>query len=269
MFFASLAGKISNVSQILITWHSIYNYRTIKKKPLKNILINLNLFTGSIFCDKAIAVSNRVKIENCKNLKFKEDKVIVVYNGIDLPQKSNKVVDKGSFILGAVGNLYQDKGYINLLRSIPEVIKSIPNLKVIIIGEGNERSKLEKYINDHNLENYVNLIGRKNNVRELIPVFDVWIMVSLREGFSLAVLEAMAASLPVIATDVGGNSEAIINEESGIIIETNSTEGIVSSIKYLYLNKGKRDQFASNAYSRYRNYFTTQKMMEGLYQLYK
>ena len=165
--------------------------------------------------------------------------------------------------------MYEDKGYINLLRSIPEVIQSIPNLKVILIGEGNERCKLEKYISDHNLENYVNLVGRKNNVRELIPEFDIWIMVSLREGFSLAVLEAMAASLPVIATDVGGNSEAIINEESGLIIKSKNTEDIVSSIKYLYLNKEKREQFASKAYGRYKDNFTTQKMMKGLYQLYK
>lgn len=267
-FFASLAGKIANISQVLVSWHSVYKYRSIRKKTLKNTFVNLNLYVGSIFCDKVIAVSNRVKVENCNNLRVKEDKVVVVYNGIDLPQKSNTAASKENFVIGAVGNLYKDKGYINLLRSIPKLVELIPSIKVIIVGEGNERSQLEKFISDHNLENYVDLVGRKNNVRELITAFDIWIMVSLREGFSLAVLEAMSASLPVIATNVGGNSEAIINEESGLIIDPNNTEDIINSVSYLYQNQEKREQFASKAYSRYRDHFTTQKMMEGLYQLY-
>ncbi len=266
--FASIAGKLARTSQVLISWHSVYKYRTIKKKTLKNLLINLNLIIGSNFCHKVVAVSNKVKVENCKNLKVKEENVSVVYNGIDPPVKTNETSVKDSFVVGAVGNLYEDKGYIYLLKSLPELIQKVPNLKVIVIGEGNERRKLEEYLADHNIENYIDLVGRKNNVRELIPEFDIWIMVSLREGFSLAILEAMSASLPVIATDVGGNSEAIINEESGLIIRSHSTEDIISSIQYLYQNEEKRDEFASKAYTRYKDHFTTDKMMEALYQLY-
>ena len=140
-FFASLAGKLVKTPQILITWHSIYTFRFIKTNIIKATTTNLNLLMCRFCCDKIIAVSKKVKDENCKNLNIRHDKVEVIYNGIDVGKNNLKQIDNNTnFTIGAVENLYKDKGYIYLLRSIPKLVKIIPNLKVVIIGEGSDRS---------------------------------------------------------------------------------------------------------------------------------
>ena len=93
-------------------------------------------------------------------------------------------------------------------------------------------------------------------------------MVSLREGFSLAVLEAMSSSLPIIATNVGGNSEAVIHGESGLIIAPKNTNDIITSVRELFKDKEKKLRLSKNAFARFKDNFTSQQMMSKLYQCY-
>ena len=113
-------------------------------------------------CDKIIAVSKKVKDENCKNLNIRHDKVEVIYNGIDVGKKNNlKQIDNNTnFTIGAV-EIYTRIRLHLPFALIPKLVKIIPNLKVVIIGEGSDRSYLEKYIAEENLESYVDLVGEK------------------------------------------------------------------------------------------------------------
>ena len=83
----------------------------------------------------------------------------------------------------------------------------------------------------------------------------MWIMVSLREGFSLAILEAMSSSLPIIATNVGGNSEAVLHGESGLIINPKNVNDILISTKELFYDKEKRLRLSKNAFVRFKNIY--------------
>ena len=108
-----------------------------------------------------------------------------------------------------MGALQRQKGYFIMLDAVKEIIKKYPFIILKILGRGPDEEKIKKYICNNKLSDNVVLFGNRNDVPSILFKSDLFLMTSLWEGFSIALLEAMAVGLPIIATDVGGNSEAI------------------------------------------------------------
>lgn len=171
----------------------------------------------------------------------------VLYNGLDeqffdTDRNAGKVIleefniSPDNLILISVANLVPYKDYKTVIKALDE-IKSEINCKFhyLIVGEGTERSHLEKLINETNLQDNVTITGRRKDVRNLLSSADIYIHSSRGEGCSNAILEAMAAGLPIIATDTGGTSE-IVEKGSGICFQFRNVSELKESILML-LNK--------------------------------
>jgi glycosyltransferase involved in cell wall biosynthesis len=163
------------------------------------------------------------------------DSVIPIANGVP-DQPTSPPACHSPMIVGSVGRLDAMKGHDILLRAIAQV----DQVRAIILGEGEYRSTLETLINDLGIGDRVELPGWVENPRIYLPRFDVIVMPSRSEGFPLAMVEAMLAARPVIATRVGSMPEAILDQQTGLLIEKNDIDGLVKALRDLRDNPVKR-----------------------------
>ena len=271
--FACLGAYFAGVKDVIITWHNVYDEDKIKsstKNWFKRIRIKFVIKFASLFANKIVAVSNEVKIVNTRIYKCNPDKVYVVHNGI---KKIEKVrVDKKSddcFTIGIIGSLTYQKGHEYLLISMVSLLDKYPQIKLKIAGGGPLEEPLKKFVIKNELQNSILFLGDHKNIPMLLSELDLWVMSSLYEGFSIALLEAMSAEVPIIATDVGGNSEAIISDKFGLIIPPKSPESITKSIEFMINNPDYRRKVAINSKKMFENNFTLGTMIDKLDSLYK
>jgi len=179
-----------------------------------------------------------------KKKSSREDRLHLVYNGIDLSlfhydesvreRMRNEFELQDEFAWLAVGNLSPQKNFTNLLEAWRIIGKKDGcNTRLYIVGEGVEKQMLQKKINEFGLAEEVRLLGRRNDVQDLMSMADGYVMSSDWEGFPMVLLEAAASELPIVATDVGGNSEIVLNGENGYICPPKNPEALAQSMQEL------------------------------------
>ncbi|MEM1578028.1 MAG: glycosyltransferase, partial [Candidatus Pacearchaeota archaeon] len=161
-----------------------------------------------------------------ENLKWAKEKKlvkdgVVIYNGIETPEflerelarkffeEKIKISLKEKFLIGSIGRLDYSKNYEFLIKIFPEILKIKPEAILIIIGEGSERKKLENLIEKLNLKERIFLIGEIKDASKYLKGFDLFVLPSRYEGFSIVLIESLFAKIPILASDVGGNKEII------------------------------------------------------------
>lgn len=181
----------------------------------------------------------------------------VIYNGSDfnfvISKKCIEIREElgiclNDVLIVMIARLDPWKDFITFLEAAKIVIQKEPNTKFIVVGDGELRDFLEKKIFKLNLQDNVMLIGEKNEIYNYHNIADISILSSNGEGFSNSILEAMALSKPVIATDIGGNSELIgITGECGILVPLKSPKILADEILRLVCDKGYRDKMGKSA----------------------
>lgn len=201
----------------------------------------------------------------------------VIYNGIDdkfFTQKDKKPylirtefgIDDDTIILTSIANLVPYKDYNTILKALSAVKLSGIPFHYIAIGEGSERKNINKLIQTFNLNENVSFPGSRTDIKEILYTSDIFIHSSLGEGCSNAILEAMAAGLPIIATDTGGTNE-IVNETNGGLFEFQNTEQLANILREMICNKSKRELMAENSKRRAQTEFSTDRMMYNYYNI--
>lgn len=117
-----------------------------------------------------------------------------------------------------VGRLVPVKGHTYLIKAIQKVVKVIPEAKFLFVGDGELKSKLSEEIKSYDLQRNIFLLGARSDIATILSCINVFLLPSLNEGFGMVLIEAMAARKPVIATNVGGVPEVIINGTTGILV---------------------------------------------------
>jgi glycosyltransferase involved in cell wall biosynthesis len=209
--------------------------------------------------DQIVCVSENVKGCFLKELEIKEDKkVIVRHNPLDIKsilKKSNEeykqiyreIRTDETKIVCTVGRLETLKGYDKLLRIHKILIDQGLKHKLIILGEGSQYDKLNKYIIDNNLQDTAKLLGFRNNPYPYMKLCDIYICTSVFEGLNIAVCEAMVLGKPVIVTKGTGLKDILgLNNEHGIIAE-NSEEGIYEGLRYMLQNESMISKYAKES----------------------
>jgi glycosyltransferase involved in cell wall biosynthesis len=274
----ALAGR--RQSKIVYTVHGwVFN------EPLafwKKIFYKYAEKFTAYFKDKIICIS-KLDYELAKNqLKIPEKKLTLIHHGIKpinfltreearrkLSQISNFQFPISNFIIGTIANLYKTKGLEYLIESVKIIISSyqLP-ITTIIIGDGAERKRLRKIIENYNLQNNVILAGKIDKAAELLPAFDVYVCSSVKEGFPYAVLEAMSAGLPIISTRVGGIPEMITNGQNGLLTETKNPRQLAEEIKKLIKDEKLRRKLGSEARKTVRKKFGMERMIKKTKEIY-
>ena len=169
---------------------------------------------------------------------------------------------ENDFFLLAVGRLVYEKGHEFLIQAIPSVIQSFPNITVGICGSGPLFGQLEEQISALALENKVRLLGQWENVRELLAAADAFVLPSRWEGLPMALLEAMMAGLPVIATRVQGVEEVIENDVQGFLVSLENPGELSKAILQLLSNPDQCRKMGLAASSRIMQGYTTDQMCQ-------
>jgi len=165
-------------------------------------------------------------------------KIRTIANGIDVQTferaRPLQVLNfDGSKVVGMVARLDLQKGFEYLLRAASELRSAFPGLKVVIVGEGPDRNEIEGMIHRLGLQSNVILAGQRSEMPDIYAAMDVFVLPSLNEGLPMTILEAMAASRPVIATRVGAIPKVIQDGETGLLVDPGDMNGLRDALARL------------------------------------
>jgi glycosyltransferase involved in cell wall biosynthesis len=181
--------------------------------------------------------------------RIPERKIATIHNGIDLSRVTSTLpratararlgLTEQVFLLGCVARLEEQKGHLYLLRALALLVRNEPaitgSMRLLLVGDGRLRGQLEGQATSLGLTGMTSFLGTRRDVADILKALDVYVMPSLWEGLSLALLEAMAAGVPVIASDVGGVSQVLASGDYGVKVSPGSAEALAGAIHQLYL----------------------------------
>lgn len=224
---------------------------------------------------KICTVSNEIKLYIEKEIGIPESKIKVVLNGITTgappPQRSTSQtfgIKKETFTLGFVGRLAVVKNIDTLLRAIKIIRRSCANIRLLIVGDGSERAYLESYSKEIGVDDCVSFLGYRDDVKMILQSVDIFILPSHYEGISIALLEAMACGLPVIASNVGGNLEIVIHNETGFLFPSRDINALTKCVVQLYSNPELINKMGKNAQNRVEKSFDIKNTISKYAALY-
>ena len=221
-----------------------------------------------------VSVCDAAKKVLVENSKINSKKCVVVHNGIQLQKFINPPVCKknnvaiNDIVIGSVGRLNWAKDYFTLLDAFEILVSDFDNLKLVIVGGGELEKDLKDYTKDLNLQEKVLFKGDMSNVEKILKEFDIYAMSSVTEGYSISLLEACAVGLPIVATDVGGNSEIVRNCFNGFIVPAKDKKRLSEKIKALISDPDLREKYSVNSYKWARDYASSQTMHKNYLNLY-
>ncbi len=206
------------------------------------------------------------------------DRVVVVPDGVNVGLVDKQpVVDahaafwlpKGAPIVGNVAALAPHKGQRPLVAAAARVVRQVPDARFLIIGDGELRETLERQVKDLGLERHVFLTGFRDDVLGLMKSFDLFVLSSVTEGLGSAVLEAMACRRAIVATRAGGIPEAVVDEETGILVPVADDGALATAIVTLLRDEARRTQFGNAGRDRVIREFSIDRMVDGTLAAYR
>lgn len=186
------------------------------------------------------------------NWGISKKKIQVIYNSFEAPENlAEKIVLrelmqlKGQVIISA-GRLVPWKGFDLLIDIMPELRRSVPEIKLFIVGSGPEEGHLRKHIQDAGLESNVTLVGvlPHDTLLRYLKASDIFVLNTFYEGFSHLILEALSLGVPIVTTRVGGNPEIIEHKKNGLLYEYNSKKDLTKNILLLFRDKRLRSELS-------------------------
>lgn len=272
-FYGSLASFFAAVPVVIQTDHARGLFPVSKKEMLSERLL-------SYITTKIAAVSNGVKHDLIKYEKIPSRKIEVIYNGIQSSsppsdqyiqdQKALLNISENDFVIGIGVRLSSQKAIDVLLHAFSLLYRdSFKNLLLLIAGDGEERIRLEKLAYKLSISDRTRFLGYRSDIDKLLYLFDLYILPSLWEGHPLVLLEAMAASLPIIATDIPGNNETITHGFSGLIVKPKDPTALADSCKEIILNPNLANALSKNARRTFLCKFSKEIMIQNYISLYK
>lgn len=180
------------------------------------------------YTDKYICVSKGVANHLMKQ-GIDKSKVEVIYNGIDI-NKFDLIKEKHDiFTVGMVARFSKQKDQMTLIKAIEYLVKEKQeNINLVLMGVGKTRKKCEQYIVEHNLSDNIKII--EGNIKEILPKLDVFVLATHYEGLPLVLCEAMASKTSIIATNVAGVNEIILDNKTGLLVEENNEFDLADNI---------------------------------------
>lgn len=248
--------------------HTFHGFHYQHLKPLSRWLYLgseklLANFTG-IF----IHVSESEKI-SCLNARIvSKNKVVVVPNGIRIPAFAERIPNKGKLTLVNISRLAPEKGVDVLLDIVKSLSAQYRDFSMIVVGDGPDRANLEQKALALGIEKYVSFLGFKTDVSGILASADIYVSASRGEGMPLTILEAMASSLPVIASDVVGNRDLVIHGKTGFLFDMKKPEEAVDYILKLTNDASLYKVLATKAYQQVAKNYSVDKMCERVKDIY-
>jgi len=274
----TIFGKILRIP----TFPTVHNTMAfVDRRKKTDIRVHLKKFGDEIIyrmADKVIAVSDEVKQIVQTNYHLNSSDVFVLKNGIIAEFDNIGPVDIETELsvpgakkkLIAVGSLTYQKAFEVLIKAAGDLVEKGHNdLLVLIVGEGEERPQLENLISDLGLRKWVHLLGLRNDVLGLLKTSDVFIMPSRYEGLSIAMIEAMACGLPIIASDAPGLNSTIQHNHNGLLFAVENHRALSDCITRVLTDSILCQELATAAKDYFRKEFDLSRNIDPFCALIK
>lgn len=282
-----IAAKLALVPTIIYTAHGFYFHEGMSKKQYK-LFFNIEKYIGRFFTDYIFTQSKEdfdVAVKNKFLSKKKHDHYYHISNGIDLghafnlksidDEKINQIkkdlgIQENDIVVSFIGRLVKEKGIIDLLESFKH-LKS-ENVKYLIIGDlpKSERDlETAKTLNKYEENPNIIFTGQASNINELLYLSDIFCLPSYREGMPRSIIEAMAMKNAVIATNIRGSREEVVEDETGYLIDLNASKQIADKVDYLIENPMTLQGMKENGFTRAHQLYDEAKVADKQIEVFK
>ncbi len=266
----TLAALLSGVKTIVHTDHA-------REFPDK-LRYMIAEWIMSQFVYKVVGVSDHTSYNLKRYEKISPRKIMTIPNGID-GSRFDISIDKDAMrcelglpekgpIIGLGVRLSEQKGITYLLQAIPNVLRSFPDVTLVIAGSGPLEGSLREEAAALHINEHVRFIGPRLDMPSILKLLDLYVLPSIWEGLPLVILEAMAAGCPILATDVGGNASAITNGFNGSLVKAQDPKTLALEIIRLLADDAIRKHYARNGLERFHREFSAATMTRKYEQLY-
>lgn len=284
-WFATVAARIAGARKVYAIHHlmpqsppdppvtSIRSPRDVLRRLFgKRVRKILGARIAPHFSNATICVSDAVRNSLIRGCAFPPRKTRTIHNGI-----STRDFDRGAFDRIAIRNglhvtsdeflvvctarLSVEKGLEILFGAMSRIVQELPACKCMVVGEGPLRESLMQQIESLKLGSHVFLEGFQPDVRPYLAAADAFLLTSYIEGLPYSVLEAMASGLPCVVTNVGGNAEAVVHNQTGLIVHPGSIDEVVQAIRYLMFHPQERARMGDAASIRAKSNFDIEERM--------
>ncbi len=256
MVYAFHGCKIVNHAKLIYTEHSEWEINKISWiwRRVGSYLLSRS--------DAVVGVSAGVSKQMQNTFKIDNSKTFTIQNGVNCKDFANNKksdvkekldISNNEKVIGMTANLKKIKNHLFLLKAFNELIKDYKNVKLLIIGQGfegdaeNTEHELKNYVYEQGLRKNVLFLGYRSDIRDLLGILDVFCLTSFKEGLPISLIEAMAAGLPVVGTDVEGIREVIIPNRNGFLVPIDDVMGLKRALYTLIQNETLRKKYCEES----------------------
>jgi glycosyltransferase involved in cell wall biosynthesis len=230
------------------------------------------------FTERMIAVSRPTIQKGLAHRICQKEKFVLIYNGIHLENFRQQIdeqrvrlelgLDPKCKLVGMIGRLDKQKNPLDFIRAAAMVVKDYPQVQFLIAGDGSLRPECESLINELNLQGRFFLLGFRNDINKILPILTLTVLSSLWEGLPVVFQEAMSAGKPIVANNVDGASDVVVDGETGYLVTPHQPQEMAERILYL-LNNDKLCEEMGLTAQRFSERFSSQQMVERIESLYR
>lgn len=257
LFYSFLATRLTKV-KLVYTEHSRWQLEQLAR--MKSVLNRLLLSRT----DAVVAISKQIEDYYRNVLKLKGDKIHFITNGIDLALfetgngkdvRHELGVENGERLLGTVANLRPEKNHKLLISAFSRVAKELENIRLVLVGFDCMGGEIQRFAAKSGVGEKILFLGQRDDVPELLRIFDIFCLTSVYEGLPLTVLEAMASGVPVIGANVLGINEVIRNDTNGLLFPKNDEKRLADLMKRLLMDGKLRERLSKQGRSYVEKYY--------------
>ncbi len=230
--------------------------------------------------DRVIAISSPVVKHLKEDFHVSDNQIELIVNGINLNQfepvdEESKIRLRRRYhlgkhpVIGIIARLSDVKGQDLLVAAFHKVVASFPQAKLFLVGEGKMENALRRLVSTLDLVDKVIFLPKINKTSEILPIFDVFVMPSRQEGLGISVMEAQAAGLPVVASNVGGLPDIIEDGKTGILVRQGDVGDLSEAIIFLLRNKQAAMKMGKLAKMQAKKRYSADTMVEKTLAVYE
>jgi len=266
-FVAWLAKKNNGKISIISTPHGWSKEPDLKLKFYE--YLDRKIFK---FFDKVCPLSEDI-MKSLIDARIDEKKIKLILNAVDIEEIDKHRVStqwNNEIVIGYIGQLIARKNLSLLIESFSKLIDRLKSsIKLVIVGDGVLRGELSNYVSKLGLEDHVIFTGYRADRISLLKAFSVFVLPSFLEGIPRCLMEAMAAKIPVVASDIEGNRVLVEHKKTGLLFPVNDAQKLSDAIHYILTNKEKAQKMVENARAKIEKEFSAQRMAQEYTKLYK